>query len=291
MEIKAKCPASCGELLQGWIEGSEKLISYPINWFSEVTLSDKLIVNKTGNTKAWLAFQQTCEYFGVPENERPRVSLQVKSTIPVAKGMASSTADIAATIGVTASWLQQKITETEIAKLCLRLEPTDSTIFQTLTLFDHLKGTTIRSTDWLPKLGVVVLEPLTILETALFRQESHQNQLLQNEANLAQGFALFEQAIRQQNVDLLGIAATISAESNQAILPKPFFKEMLEVVEKLDLPGLNVSHSGTVVGLLYEQQKTDPLEILFELERRYVTTFYSRYYFREWTTGGVQIIS
>nr|WP_221639780.1 propanediol utilization protein [Listeria seeligeri] len=277
--------------MQGWIEGSEKLISYPINWFSEVTLSDKLIVNKTGNTKAWLAFQQTCEYFGVPENERPRVSLQVKSTIPVAKGMASSTADIAATIGVTASWLQQKITEKEIAKLCLRLEPTDSTIFQTLTLFDHLKGTTIRSTDWLPKLGVVVLEPLTILETALFRQESHQNQLLQNEANLAQGFALFEQAIRQQKVDLLGIAATISAESNQAILPKPFFKEMLEVVEKLDLPGLNVSHSGTVVGLLYEQQKTDPLEILFELERRYVTTFYSRYYFREWTTGGVQIIS
>lgn len=291
MEIKAKCPASCGELLQGWIEGSEKLISYPINWFSEVTLSDKLIVNKTGNTKAWLAFQQTCEYFGVPENERPRVSLQVKSTIPVAKGMASSTADIAATIGVTASWLQQKITETEIAKLCLRLEPTDSTIFQTLTLFDHLKGTTIRSTDWLPKLGVVVLEPLTILETALFRQESHRNQLLQNEASLARGFALFEQAIRQQKVDLLGIAATISAESNQAILPKPFFKEMLEVVEKLDLPGLNVSHSGTVVGLLYEQQKTDPLEILFELERRYVTTFYSRYYFREWTTGGVQIIS
>ncbi|EFS03541.1 propanediol utilization protein PduX, partial [Listeria seeligeri FSL S4-171] len=52
MEIKAKCPASCGELLQGWIEGSEKLISYPINWFSEVTLSDKLIVSKTGNTKA-----------------------------------------------------------------------------------------------------------------------------------------------------------------------------------------------------------------------------------------------
>lgn len=291
MEIKAKCPASCGELLQGWIEGSEKLISYPINWFSEVTLSDKLIVNKTGNTKAWLAFQQTCEYFGVPENERPRVSLQVKSTIPVAKGMASSTADIAATIGVTASWLQQKITETEIAKLCLRLEPTDSTIFRTLTLFDHLKGATIRSTEWLPKLGVVVLEPLTILETALFRQESHQNQLLQNEANLARGFALFEQAIRQQKVDLLGVAATISAESNQAILPKPFFKEMLEVVEKLDLPGLNVSHSGTVVGLLYEQQKTDPLEILFELERRYVTTFYSRYYFREWTTGGVQIIS
>ncbi|MBC8832016.1 propanediol utilization protein, partial [Escherichia coli] len=30
MVIKARCPASCGELLQGWILGGEKLISYPI---------------------------------------------------------------------------------------------------------------------------------------------------------------------------------------------------------------------------------------------------------------------
>ncbi|MBC1489804.1 propanediol utilization protein [Listeria sp. FSL L7-1485] len=291
MEVKAKCPASCGELLQGWIQGGEKLISYPINWFSEVTLSDKIVAPSTGETKAWRAFHLTCEHFGVPKNERPNVSLQVKSTIPVAKGMASSTADIAATIGATASWLKQPVTDTEIAKLCLQLEPTDSTIFPTLTLFDHLEGTTIHSTSWLPKLGVVVLEPLTILETAIFRQESHQKQLLQNEEKLAHGFALFEQAVEQHSISLLGEAATISATCNQTILAKPFFKEILEVIEQLDLPGVNVSHSGTVVGIFYEQQKIDPLEILFELERRYITTFYSRYYFREWTTGGVQISS
>lgn len=290
MEIKATCPASCGELLQGWIAGGEKLISYPINWYSEVTLSDKLGVNSSGNTKAWLAFALTCEYFGVTKSECPPVSLQVKSTIPVAKGMASSTADIAATIGATAKWLEQPITESEIAKLCLQLEPTDSTIFNSLTLFDHLKGDVIQSSNWMPKLGVVVLEPLTILETAIYRQKDHQEQLLKNEPQLAKGLQLFNQAVAQKSIHLLGEAASISATCNQFILPKPFWNELVEVAEKLNLVGLNVSHSGTVVGLLYDLEKTDPLEILFELERRYVTTFYSRYYFRELVKGGVRII-
>ncbi|MBC2329289.1 GHMP family kinase ATP-binding protein [Listeria swaminathanii] len=290
MEIKATCPASCGELLQGWIAGGEKLISYPINWYSEVTLSDKLGVNSSGHTKAWLAFDLTCEYFGMTKRERPPVSLQVKSTIPVAKGMASSTADIAATIGATAKWLNKPITESEIAKLCLQLEPTDSTIFKSLTLFDHLKGDVIQSSNWMPKLGVVVLEPLTILETAIYRQKDHQEQLLKNEPQLAKGLQLFNQAVAQKSIHLLGEAASISAACNQAILPKPFWNELVEVAENLDLVGLNVSHSGTVVGLLYDLEKTDPLEILFELERRYVTTFYSRYYFRELVNGGVRII-
>ncbi|HAD0256910.1 GHMP kinase, partial [Salmonella enterica subsp. enterica serovar Anatum] len=30
----AQCPASCGELIQGWILGSEKLVSCPVDWYS-----------------------------------------------------------------------------------------------------------------------------------------------------------------------------------------------------------------------------------------------------------------
>ena len=35
---EAHCPASCGELLQGWILVSEKLVSCPINWHSYVSV-------------------------------------------------------------------------------------------------------------------------------------------------------------------------------------------------------------------------------------------------------------
>ncbi len=32
----AQCPASCGELIQGWIQGGEKLVSCPVDWYSTV---------------------------------------------------------------------------------------------------------------------------------------------------------------------------------------------------------------------------------------------------------------
>lgn len=32
----AQCPASCGELIQGWILGGEKLVSCPVDWYSTV---------------------------------------------------------------------------------------------------------------------------------------------------------------------------------------------------------------------------------------------------------------
>lgn len=55
VKVTAKCPASCGELMQGWIAGSEKLVSYLIEWYSEVILEEqrehKFIVNNPSHSK------------------------------------------------------------------------------------------------------------------------------------------------------------------------------------------------------------------------------------------------
>ena len=48
-------------------------------------------------------------------------------------------------------------------------------------------------------------------------------------------------------------AATISAIASQQLLPKPGFDALLDLVESAGLYGLNVAHSGSVVGLLLEQ--------------------------------------
>ncbi|MBC8845270.1 propanediol utilization protein, partial [Escherichia coli] len=70
-------------------------------------------------------------------------------------------------------------------------------------------GDIIQSSNWMPKLGVVVLEPLTILETATYRQENHQAQLLKNEGHLAKGMDYFQQAVTQKSIHLLGKAASV----------------------------------------------------------------------------------
>ena len=38
MRVTASCTGSCGELIQGWLGNSQKLVSYGIDRFSKVTL-------------------------------------------------------------------------------------------------------------------------------------------------------------------------------------------------------------------------------------------------------------
>ncbi len=132
----AQCPASCGELIQGWILGSEKLVSCPVDWYSTVEV-------ETGGTakRRAAAVAGDGRPAAGPLELPPALSQQIRitlhSTIPVAKGMASSTADIAATAVATAHHLGHLLDEPTLARLCVALEPTDSTLFRQLTLFDH----------------------------------------------------------------------------------------------------------------------------------------------------------
>ena len=42
MRVTASCTGSCGELIQGWLGNSQKLVSYGIDRFSKVTLLKEL---------------------------------------------------------------------------------------------------------------------------------------------------------------------------------------------------------------------------------------------------------
>ncbi len=80
---------------------------------------------------------QLLAHWGYPPALSQQIRITLHSTIPVAKGMASSTADIAATAVATAHHLGHLLDEPTLARLCVALEPTDSTLFRQLTLFDH----------------------------------------------------------------------------------------------------------------------------------------------------------
>ncbi|SUB72408.1 shikimate kinase [Pluralibacter gergoviae] len=132
----AQCPASCGELIQGWILGSEKLVSCPIAWYSTVEVCQgKPLAQERQLARAMVI--RVLQHFNCPPDISRDIRIEIHSTIPVAKGMASSTADIAATAVATAHYLGYALDEDELARLCVSIEPTDSTIFHNPTLFAH----------------------------------------------------------------------------------------------------------------------------------------------------------
>lgn len=287
MTIIARCPASCGELIQGWISGSEKLISCPINWYSEVSIAqNKDNINERPNMRK--AIIKTLDYLGIDNRLNEELSISLNSTVPVAKGMASSTADIAATVVATARWLNKPLTVKEISDLCISIEPTDSTIFSQLTLYDHLKGQHLQPLGQAPSIDILILEPNNILTTANYRRRHHQSKLKDSSKVLEKAAQKIQEGCLRQSPALIGEAATLSAIENQKILPKPGFNKLLHLLDKSDLYGINVAHSGTVMGILLDCEKYDPEKIMAQLKFCGITKLYPHQYWAKLISGGIK---
>ncbi|MCB5301416.1 GHMP kinase [Yersinia bercovieri] len=284
---EARCPASCGELIQGWILGGEKLISCPVNWFSTVSVSDGA---PSGHERPRMRqmLAAVLAYFDHPAEMARGLSIRFDSTIPVAKGLASSTADIAATAQATARHLGETLDEAALAALCVTLEPTDSTLFQQLTLFDHQTAATQISYDWQPQLDILLLESQNILNTEDYHRRDRQPALLASAASLARAWQLFTQAAERRDCSLLGQATTVSAQASQRLLVKPDFAALMKLVEELDLYGLNVAHSGSVVGLLLDRQRHDVEKIYWQLQQHNITQNYPTQHLLTMVPGGVR---
>lgn len=283
---EASCPASCGELIQGLINGSEKLISCPINWYSTVEVKQGTAHQFNERPLMRQAVKATLKHLQINEIWHRKLSIRFDSTIPIAKGMASSTADIAATAVATARYFQQELNSQALAQICTSLEPSDSTFLHQLSLFDHNQGLIHRQFEWVPDLNILIFESPAQLNTADYHQMPRQQRLKQNEAQLADAIRLFEQAMQTRNVSLLGQACTLSAIASQSILAKPGFEQFQLLIEKFDLPGMAVAHSGTVLGLLCHPLQHDPNQIIASMHSN-LTIHYSIQHRHRLIAGGV----
>ncbi|MDU4313922.1 MAG: L-threonine kinase, partial [Klebsiella michiganensis] len=237
----AQCPASCGELIQGWILGSEKLVSCPVDWYSTVEV-DYGSPRADERPLSRAMVDRLLGYWRYPAELGKEIRIDICSTIPVAKGMASSTADIAATAVATAHHLGHPLDETTLARLCVSLEPTDSTLFRQLTLFDHNTAATQITCGCQPQLDLLVLESPATLLTTDYHRLPRLEKLHAHSAALHQAWEKVQQACQTNDPRRMGEAATLSAIASQHLLPKPGFDTLRALVEECDLYGINVAH-------------------------------------------------
>ena len=284
---EACCPASCGELIQGLINGSEKLISCPIDWYSTVEVKQGTAHQFDERPLMRQAVKAALKHLQIDGSWHQKLSIRFDSTIPVAKGMASSTADIAATAVATARHFKQELNSQALAQICTSLEPSDSTFLHQLSLFDHNRGEIHQQFEWVPDLDVLIFESPTQLNTADYHQMPRKQKLKENEPQLSDAIHLFEQAIQTQCVTSFGQACTLSAIASQHILAKPGFEQFQFLIEKFDLPGMVVAHSGTVVGLLCSPQQHDCDAILAAAYHSVLQAHYPTRHVKKMISGGI----
>ncbi|POT59561.1 GHMP kinase [Citrobacter amalonaticus] len=285
----AQCPASCGELIQGWILGSEKLVSCPVEWYSTVEVCNgSPRADERPLSRAMV--NRLLQHWHYPAQMTQDIRIDVHSTIPVAKGMASSTADIAATAVATAHHLGHPLDESTLAALCVSLEPTDSTVFRQLTLFDHNDASTQIACEAQPELDLLVLESPVTLRTADYHRIPRQAGLHAGAPALKRAWEKVQEACISQNPYRMGEAATLSAIASQALLPKPDFDALLSLMEECDLYGVNVAHSGSVVGLMLDRNRHDVEYVQWLLAQKKLNEHWPEQHLLRMVSGGVDVL-
>lgn len=270
------CPASCGEFVQGILDREEYLSSYAIDMFSVATLEEKQENINLGPKKSRKAIEKVFEKFNIPLRECKNISLNINSNIPIGKGMASSTADIGATIKATLSILNKDLGNEEISRIASEIEPTDSILLYKNSIFNPVNGQVKKYLSTLNNGRVIILEPDEILETSIIRSNPNYLDIkLENKAIINKSFNLLEEGLREQDLKLIGKACTLSSLANENIHKKPHLNKIIEISNKMGAYGVNIAHSGTVIGILIDN-KMDHERIINHLKELSLDDYYKR---------------
>ena len=138
MKLTVKVPGSCGELVQGTREGVPFLVTCPVNLYTTVTVTDENMAHRGLGAKAEKALERTLHYLG--ETSFP-YGITLSSELPIGKGMASSSADIAAVCYAVAAVFGHEITAPEVSRIAAGIEPTDGIFFDGVVRLNHMTFT------------------------------------------------------------------------------------------------------------------------------------------------------
>ncbi|MFO7151849.1 MAG: GHMP kinase [Bacillota bacterium] len=262
---KARCPASCGEIVQGMIKGRDFLVTCPVALYSTAQIEifegreEKNVPAE--KRKAWKAVRKLLDHWGFWDKG---FKLSLTSQIPVGKGLSSSTADIVAACFAAASALNREISSDLVAEIALSIEPSDGVMYEGCVIFDHRRGTWRESLGPLPPMSVYIVVPEEEVDTVIFNSRKDLEELnKKKEPAVEEALYLVRQAFVKKDLRLLGEAMVKSAVAHQAILEKPFLGEVIALGKHYGAVGVNVAHSGSAVGLFFEETFT-PAEPFFE---------------------------
>lgn len=248
-----KVPGSCGELIQGMIDGINFHVTCPVNLFSEVCVSisknSDIICDKSYH-KAITAMKKTLKYYSA-NNFGGKI--RINSSIPAGKGMASSTADISGVIISTALSLNETINEEETAKIALSIEPSDGVMFKGICMFDHKFGKIHEYLGNIPENKILILDLGGTVDTLEFNNKDFLSILKENEDKINKAVKILKNGILEKDLQRVCEASTASAILNQKILYKQNLPKIINFSLNNGALGINIAHSGTVIGIIFNK--------------------------------------
>ncbi|HYG58960.1 MAG TPA: GHMP kinase [Symbiobacteriaceae bacterium] len=258
----ALAPGTWGELVQGVVDGNHALVTCPVNLHA-------CAVASAGQPGRWQGPSGRPRTQAALDDIPGGGRVSIRSPLRPGAGMASSTADLCAAMAAASALAGLTLTPEQLFTRCLQQEPTDGLMFPGIALVDHVRGSRVELLGPPPPLGIVGVDPGGVVQTAGFNSRADLiDANRRKEPAVREALAIARGAVAAGDGAALAAAATLSARAHQAILPNPLWERAEKLAPVCGALGINVAHSGTVIGFLFDLNRTDLAEAAHWLRQR-----------------------
>ena len=262
-----------GEFLQGPINygGVFKTVLVTVpdkRWFSSVigkcvTSTTTQIITQPYKPKATMALTQLLDQQRV---HGVRVQILFSHQIPESRGLGSSTADIVASLHCVDEILGFGLKEVDIARICCQIEGAEDPAM-------YSSPESLLFASRIPSIVAVFRGGIPAYQLATFDTTSDMGRIDTAKVRFsytdehvqlfARCITLYADAWSRSDLESLKLCASISATINQDFLPIPHWHELRRIIDTYGL-GIQVAHTGSVIGLIGGNSETDALSSAVE---------------------------
>ena len=140
-------------------------------------------------------------------------------------------------------------------RIALAVEPTDGVMFPGIAMFDHRQGKIVDLLGTPPPMEVIVIDRGGQVDTLEFNRVDREEHWQSAADATTEALALVREGIRRCDPELVGRGATISAQAGRPDDAAPWVERASDLAAEIGAVGVNVAHSGTVVGILLDARK------------------------------------
>ncbi|WP_406161780.1 GHMP kinase [Streptomyces canus] len=258
------CAGHHGEILQGAFRISGRLVRALVTLpmpdvvatASVVLDRDRhdVVVSPDSKRKAAVAAELTLRALELTGG----CHITLRNNAPEGIGVGTSTCDVVATIRAVADAADRTLSALEVARLAVAAETASDSVMLpgAVSLFAHREGRVLEVlAAALPPLLVVGCHvgPADGVDTLAFPPARYTEEEI---ARLSVMLGGLRHAMNRSDPVLVGRIATLSARMNQRFLPVPQFEELYGIATAVGAVGIQVAHTGTVLGIMFD--KRDP---------------------------------
>lgn len=245
--IRARVPGSCGEWIQGRKNGKTFLLTCPVGLYAtaEVRCLRGSAEKNALPPKAAAVVDLLCE--------RAMVSvfpydITLSSTIPIGKGMASSTADCIAVAACVSRALGLSLSPQELGHIVSSIDPVDGVYLRGFALIEPATGHLYDTFSPIPNGYMAIVDSGGVIDTIELYEKSDAYTVEKS----PEAISALSMIRRDFSLRTLGKGATMSSLAHQKYIVKPKLEALIEKSTSMGAVGVVTAHSGTVCGIVFE---------------------------------------